>query len=161
MSFVHLHVRSEYSIIDSIVTIENLTQQAKEYKMNSVALTDRCNLFGMVKFYRAALKNQLKPIIGAEIWVASKDPHQPYYPVILLCQNEIGYRNLTSLISLAYQEGDRLSIPLVKNEWLLKQSTGLILISKGLKWSETFEKTVAVFAHYYGMHGTRSKTIGA
>lgn len=129
MSFVHLHVRSEYSIVDSILTIDELCAQAKAAGMSAVALTDLCNLFGMVKFYRAAIQNKIKPIIGTEIWIASEESHPPYYKAVLLCQNTIGYRHLTQLISRAYQEGERLSIPLVKKEWLKQENEGLIMLS--------------------------------
>lgn len=125
-SFVHLHVHSEYSIIDGIIQVKNLCQAVHKRSMPAVALTDICNLFGMVKFYKAALQQGLKPIIGAELWVA-KD--KDYHKLILLCQNQQGYANLTKLISQAYQQGKRLNVPLIEKEWIAPFSEGLIALS--------------------------------
>jgi DNA polymerase III subunit alpha len=131
MSFVHLHVRSEYSIIDSIVQIDELCSVIKESKMPSVALTDICNLFGMVKFYRAAIQKGIKPIVGSQIWIQSPTQSDKYHKCVVLCQNQIGYRHLTQLISRAYQEGEHLDAPLIKREWLFEKTEGLIVLSGG------------------------------
>ncbi len=127
--FVHLHLHSEYSILDSIVQIKSLCAQVKEQAMPAVAVTDICNLFGMVKFYKAAIQNGIKPIIGSELWVESDDDSHPYYKIVLLCQNKQGYQNLTALISQAYQCGEHLSVPLVKKSWIFDRSQGLIALS--------------------------------
>ncbi len=127
--FVHLHVRSEYSIIDSIIQIDALCDAVKDNAMPAVAVTDVCNLFAMVKFYKRAISKGIKPIIGTEIWVQSDDKSQPYHKMVLLCQNMHGYRNLNLLISKAYQLGEHLNVPLVKKEWVIEHQNGLIALS--------------------------------
>ena len=98
MSFVHLSLHTEYSLVDSLIRIDQLMQAAKDEQMQAVAITDRCNLFAAVKWYKAAKKHKIKPIIGCDFMCI--DPLKPQSPfrLILLCQNNIGYRNLTCLI---------------------------------------------------------------
>lgn len=128
-SFVHLHLHTEYSIVDSIVPIKALCQEIKKQAMPAVAITDICNMFGMVKFYKNAMQNGIKPIIGSEIWVRSQEglPHK----LVLLCQNKEGYGNLSLLISRAYQEGvhSESGVPLVKKAWIREYQAGLIALS--------------------------------
>ncbi|MGD9590929.1 MAG: DNA polymerase III subunit alpha [Candidatus Berkiella sp.] len=133
-AFVHLHLRSEYSIIDSIIKVGALCEKVKASNMPAVAMTDVCNLFAMVKFYKAAIANGIKPIIGTQIWVTSKE-NEPYHKMVLLCQNKQGYQNLSLLISKAYQEGEHLSVPLVKKEWVIEHQAGLIALS-GAQYGE-------------------------
>jgi DNA polymerase-3 subunit alpha len=129
MSFVHLSLHSEYSIIDSIVQIPELCAQVKACGMKAVAITDLTNLFGMVKFYKACLEQGIKPIVGAEIWVENEENKNEYFKLNLLCQNMEGYWNLTRLISIAYQEGERLAVPLTKKAWVRERAKGLIALS--------------------------------
>ncbi len=103
--------------------------------MPAVALTDLCNLFGMVKFYKTAMSSGIKPIVGSEIWVEGAENKHQYHKLVLLCQNMEGYRNLTQLISKAYQQGDHLSIPLAKKEWIAMHAPGLIALS-GAQYGE-------------------------
>lgn len=126
--FVHLHCRSEYSIIDSIVPIYALCEKARAMNMNALAITDICNLFAMVKFYRAALKQGIKPIIGAELWLENED-RKSHSKMVVLCQNREGYLNLTELISKAYQFGKRDIVPLIQKAWLKDKTQGLIALS--------------------------------
>ncbi len=128
-SFVHLHLHTEYSILDSIVQINPLCEMAKTQSMPAIAITDICNLFGMVKFYKEAIQHGIKPIIGCEIWVEGEDKSSPYHKLVLLCQNLQGYRHLSLLISKAYQEGEHLAVPLVKKSWVYEYSEGLIALS--------------------------------
>ncbi|HRE30661.1 MAG TPA: DNA polymerase III subunit alpha, partial [Candidatus Berkiella sp.] len=128
-SFVHLSLHSEYSIVDSIVQIPELCAKAKAYSMPAVAVTDVANLFCMVKFYKSCLQQGIKPIVGAEIAIENEEQSNEYYRLILLCQNMQGYWNLTRLISLAYQEGERLSVPLAKKQWIIEHAEGLIALS--------------------------------
>lgn len=130
-SFVHLKLHSEYSIRDGIVRIPNLVQRVKALDMSAVAMTDSGNLFGMVKFYRQALQQGIKPIIGADIYITQD---QQQFNATLLCQNQIGYRNLTQLLSRGYLEGQtREGLPTVCWDWLKESSEGLIALSGGHK----------------------------
>lgn len=97
--------------------------------MPAVALTDTCNLFAMVKFYRTAMGQGVKPIIGAEVWLNSPEFDSGYSKLLLLCQNRIGYRQLTELVTMAYKQGERLTVPLIDKQWLRLHSEGLIAIS--------------------------------
>jgi len=129
--FVHLHVHSEYSLVNGIVRVKELVKTAKQTGMPAVAVTDQCNLFAMVKFYRAAINNGIKPIIGVDVWIANdKQPSQPY-PLVLLCQNNEGYLNLTRLVSRSYIEGQHQGIPVLERDWLTGSTDGLIALSGG------------------------------
>src|SRR5690606_38681893 len=103
--FVHLQCHSEYSIVDGLLRIKPLIQQLQQERVGAIALTDQANLFAMVKFYQAAVTAGIKPIMGSEIWLENPQNEALPYRLILLCQNEIGYRNLTRLVSKAYVEG--------------------------------------------------------
>ncbi|MBU1558285.1 MAG: DNA polymerase III subunit alpha [Gammaproteobacteria bacterium] len=131
-SFIHLHVHSEYSISDGMVRIPALVKRVAELEMPAVAITDLGNLFGLVKFYKAALMSGVKPIVGSEIWLENpQDDTQPFR-MVLLCQNHTGYKNLIHLISRAYLEGQRQGIPIVQRQWLKEHADGLIALSGGL-----------------------------
>ena len=132
-SFVHLHLHTEYSLHDSTVRIAALMQRCAVSDMPAVAVTDRCNLFALVKFYKKALAAGIKPIIGVDIRIANDDEPDRPYTLILLCQNEQGYRNVSRLITRAYQEGQSKGEPLVRREWFSKESCEhLIALSGGL-----------------------------
>jgi len=131
--FVHLHVHSEYSLVDSTVRIPALMDRCVDDGMPAVALTDQNNLFGMVKFYRKAVAAGLKPIIGADLRIATDDEQDRPYSLILLCQNNTGYRNLSRLLSRAFLEGQVRGEPLARREWLNASScSGLIALSGGV-----------------------------
>ncbi len=131
-SFVHLRVHTEYSLLDSIVRVPELIDAAAAAGMPAVALTDECNLFAMVKFYRAALARGVKPIIGVDLWIREPGEREPPSRLTLLCQNEVGYLNLSRLVSRAYLEGERQTTPLVDRAWLTPQDLqGLIGLSGG------------------------------
>ncbi|HWL61787.1 MAG TPA: DNA polymerase III subunit alpha [Steroidobacteraceae bacterium] len=130
-SFVHLRVHTEYSLVDSVVRVPELMGAAAAAGMGAVALTDECNLFAMVKFYKAALAAGLKPIIGVDLWVNEGERATPSR-LTLMCQNETGYLNLSRLVSRAYLEGQRQQTPLVEREWLTREVLqGLIALSGG------------------------------
>lgn len=133
--FVHLHLHSEYSLLDGAVRINQLIERAKEYGMKAVAITDHGVMHGAIKFYKLALKAGIKPIIGCEVYVAPRtrfnkevrvDEH-PYH-LTLLAENNEGYQNLLSLVSKASMEGFYYR-PRVDMELLSKHSTGLIALS--------------------------------
>jgi DNA polymerase-3 subunit alpha len=131
--FVHLHVHTEYSLVDSTVRIGSLMQRCAEDSMPAVALTDQNNLFGMVKFYRKALAAGVKPIIGVDLRVANEDDSSRPLHLVLLCQNATGYRNLSQLLTRAFLEGQYRGEPLAQREWLTAESCeGLIALSAGL-----------------------------
>ena len=131
--FVHLHVHTEFSLIDSTVRIPALMQQCAEDGMPAVAMTDQNNLFGMVKFYRKAMAAGVKPIIGVDLKIRNdEEPDRPFH-LILLCQNETGYRNLSRLVSRTWREGQIRGEPLASREWLDKDACdGLIALSAGM-----------------------------
>lgn len=128
--FVHLRLHSEYSIVDGLVRIPALMDKAAELQMPAIALTDFSNLFALVKFYRSALANGVKPIIGADILVSDQD-QQDRYRIALLCMNNIGYRNLTDLITRAYLDGQHGGQPTVERSWINELNEGLLVLSGG------------------------------
>jgi DNA polymerase-3 subunit alpha len=126
-----LSVHTEYSLVDSTVRIPALVDQVAEHGMPAVALTDQSNLFAMVKFYRAALRRGVKPIVGVDAWI--EDPEQPAKPsrLLLLCQNGVGYRNLTRLVTRSYVDGQRTGKAVIEKTWLEGATEGLIALSGG------------------------------
>lgn len=130
-SFIHLHLHTEYSIKDGLISIKPLMEAVKNANMPAVAMTDLCNLFAMVKFYRAAIAAGIKPIMGADILIHNEtDPKSPSR-LVLLCQNQTGYRNLTRLISKTYIEGQTYGAPILHKSWLQGATEGLIALSGG------------------------------
>ncbi len=128
-SFVHLRLHSEYSLVDGIVRIKPLVQQVAELGMPAAALTDATNFFGLVKFYKAAQNTGIKPICGADLQVLNPIEDGTPSCVTLLVMNQQGYRNLTKLISRAYQEGQVQGKPFVQRSWIKEASEGLIALS--------------------------------
>ena len=129
--FIHLRLHSEYSIANGIVRIPALINAVKAAGMPAVAVTDQTNLFGMVKFFRAARAQGIKPIIGAELFLHHpQDPTQPTR-VVLLCQNKAGYLHLSHLISRSYMEGQYHGRATVEFSWLAESAGGLIALSGG------------------------------
>ncbi|PYU95086.1 MAG: DNA polymerase III subunit alpha, partial [Acidobacteria bacterium] len=130
-NFVHLHLHTDYSLLDGACEISGLMDRAAELKHTAVAVTDHGNLFGAIKFYSEALKRGLKPIIGCEVYVAStnrfdrsQDSDRPNH-LVVLCENERGYRNLVKLASAAYTEGFYYK-PRIDKDLLARHSDGLI-----------------------------------
>ncbi|MFW5453025.1 DNA polymerase III subunit alpha [Thioalkalivibrio sulfidiphilus] len=131
-SFVHLHLHTEFSLVDGLVRVEPLVQAVREAGMPAVAVTDQGNLFGMVKFYKAALKAGIKPIVGVDTWVSAPQAGEAPSRLVLLAQDEDGYRNLTRLISRSYQEGQQSGdAPVLDRGWFDGASRGLIALSGG------------------------------
>src|SRR5689334_14371256 len=100
--FIHLRIHTEYSLSDGIVQIKPLIETAVKYNMPAVAVTDLNNLFAVVKFYQEALNMGVKPIIGADIWLENEKQLAQPFRLTLLCQNQLGYKNLLKLISQSY-----------------------------------------------------------
>ena len=135
MSFVHLHTHSHYSLLDGLAKIPELVAKAKEYGMPALAITDHGNLYGAVEFYKAATKAGIKPIIGIECYIAagslvSKNPgvDDKRFHLILLAQNNIGYKNLVKLVTISHLEGFYYKPRMDKNI-LAKHAEGLIALS--------------------------------
>ena len=128
--FIHLRVHSEFSIIDGLVRIPELVKKAHALNMPAVAVTDFSNLFALVKFYRSAIKQGIKPIIGADVLVT--DPSlQEQFRVVLLCMNNLGYKHLTELLTRAYMEGQHGGLPALERNWIFENNQGLIVLSGG------------------------------
>ena len=131
--FVHLHLHTEYSIVDGTVRIPALLDQCSQYGMPAVALTDQGNLFGLIKFYRKAFASGIKPIIGVDLRVKDPDEADRPFSLVLLCQNLAGYRNLTRLITRTFLEGQHRGVPYADHEWISRDSTkGMIALSGGI-----------------------------
>ena len=139
--FVHLHVHSEFSLIDGTVRVKPLVETVRNQAMPAVAITDQGNLFGMVKFYRAAINAGIKPLIGADLRVAGEHPDRSYV-MTFLCMNDAGYGALTRLITASYLQGQAQGLPVVAREWLDDWHEGLIVLSGGAR-SDVGEALVA------------------
>ncbi len=130
--FVHLHVHSEYSLVDGLVRIPRLVERCVELSMPAVAVTDQSNVFALPKLYQAARRAGIKPIAGAELWISGHVGSLSKFKLVLLCQNIEGYRNLSNLITQAYRFGQRGGVAAVDESWLKQDAvTGLIALSAG------------------------------
>ncbi len=132
-AFVHLHLHTEFSLIDGTVRVAPLVEGVAGYGMPAVAITDQGNLFGMVKFYEAALRAGVKPIIGADLRVASEEGGGGHHALTFLCMNNAGYAALTRLITASYLDGQGQGLPLVERAWLERWNEGLIVLSGGAR----------------------------
>ncbi len=133
--FVHLHVHSEYSLLDGMCRIDELPKLAKEMGMKSIAITDHGVMFGAVNFYKACQKEGIKPIIGCEAYLAPRTRFEKevgiddeYFHLTLLCKNKKGYENLIKLVSLSFTEGFYYK-PRIDKDILKEYSEGLICLS--------------------------------
>ena len=133
--FVHLHLHSEYSLLDGACRIKDIPKYAKSIGQSAVALTDHGNMFGAVEFYKACKAEGVKPILGCEVYVAPTSRLEkmrvrnvPYYHLVLLVKNEIGYKNLSFLVSSGYIDGFYVK-PRIDLELLSEHSEGLIALS--------------------------------
>src|SRR5690606_23018340 len=156
-SFVHLHLHTQYSLLDGAIRLDDLFEKAKEYNMPAIAMTDHGNMFGAIDFYTKAIKNGIKPILGSEVYFTpgsrfdrrppkntktldSQDEvegkHQIHH-LVLLCKNQTGYRNLCKMLSKAYLEGFYYK-PRVDLDVLREYSEGLIATTACLKGEVAF-----------------------
>lgn len=133
--FVHLHLHTEYSLLDGACRIRDIPKLAKELGQNSVAITDHGNLFGAVDFYRACKSEGIKPIIGCEVYVAPRTRFDKVHKIdtspnhlVLLCENQTGYQNLIHLVSAGYIEGFY-NRPRIDHDLLEQYHEGLIALS--------------------------------
>ncbi len=138
--FVHLHLHTHYSLLDATIRIPELTKQVADLGMPAVAVTDHGNVFGAFQFHRQALKEGIRPVIGCEVYVAAGDHRdrtpvpgrrRPYDHLVLLAENDRGYRNLVELVSKGYLEGFYHK-PRISKELLGSHGDGLIALSSCL-----------------------------
>src|SRR6202140_1724567 len=135
--FVHLHCHTDYSLLDGACEIAQLMDLVVEQKMPAVAMTDHGNLFGAVEFYNKAKEKNVHPVIGCEVYVAQqghtvKSDSNRYNHLVLLCENQDGYRNLIQLVSTGYLDGFYYK-PRIDHELLARHSKGLIALSACLR----------------------------
>lgn len=129
-SFIHLRCHSEYSIVDGTVRIDDYVKRAQADQMPALALTDLSNLFGAVKFYKAARGKGIKPLLGCDIWLENETNRDQPYRLLLLCQSQAGYLRLCQLLTQAYLHNQYRGRAEIKRQWLIDGGTdGLILLS--------------------------------
>src|SRR5260221_13315024 len=133
--FVHLHNHSEYSLLDGLSKIKIMVSRAKELGMKALAITDHGNMYGTIYFYEACLAAEIKPIIGCEIYITPRSRHSKeagidndYNHLILLAENNTGYKNLMKIVSRAYLEGYYYK-PRADIDLLQEHHEGLICLS--------------------------------
>ncbi len=132
--FVHLHLHTEYSLLDGACRIKDIPERLNECDQDAVAITDHGNMYGAVEFYRTCKAKGIKPIIGCEVYVSTgsrfdkKSGVDSYYHLVLLCKNNVGYKNLMKLVSYGFTEGFY-SKPRVDTDLLRQYSEGLIALS--------------------------------
>ena len=134
--FIHLHLHTDYSLLDGACKIDTLMNRLEQLKMPAAAITDHGNLFGAMNFYEAAKNKGIKPIIGCEVYVApgdhrdrsSNEGEKSNHHLVLLCENETGYRNLVKLVSHGFLQGFYYK-PRISKELLDQHHEGLICLS--------------------------------
>ncbi len=140
MNFVHLHLHTQYSLLDGLIKIGDLVSRVKELGMPGVAVTDHGSMMGVVKFYDQAIREGIKPIIGCEMYVTpgsrfdkeSGARGNNLYHLILLAENNEGYKNLLQLVSKAHMEGFYYK-PRADKELLREHADGIIALSSCLQ----------------------------
>ncbi len=167
MNFAHLHVHTEYSLLDGSNKIKEYVARVKELGMNSAAITDHGSMYGVIDFYKEAKEAGIKPILGCEVYVAphsrfdreSTEGEDRYYHLVLLAENNEGYQNLIKIVSRGYTEGFYYR-PRVDKELLKTYHTGLIALSACLAGEvqkeilkEQYEKACKVAKEYLAIFG--------
>jgi DNA polymerase-3 subunit alpha len=139
--FVHLHLHSDYSLLDGASDLEKLVTRAKSLGMPAVAMTDHGNIFGAVHFFGHAHAHGIKPILGCELYICKKDDHRiartppendTYNHLVVLAENQEGYRNLVKIVSEASLHGFYYK-PRISKAFLAEHSQGLIGLSPALR----------------------------
>ena len=161
--FVHLHLHTEYSLLDGAARIKKLVKLAKEYNMPAVAITDHGNMFGTVTFHDACKEAGIKPILGCEFYVAddlhNKNGKQKLAHLVLLAKNEQGYKNLSMLNTIAYRDGFYYK-PRIDYKTLEQYHEGVVCLSACLAgdiprliMDEQFEKAEQLIAWFKNLFG--------
>lgn len=134
-SFIHLRCHSEYSVVDGTVRVDDYVGRAAQDRMPALALTDLSNLFGAVKFYKAARSKGIKPLIGSDIWLENETNRDQPYRALLLCQNHTGYLRLCELLSQAYLHNQYRGRAEINRAWLSEAggTEGLIMLSGAMQ----------------------------
>ena len=127
--FVHLRVHSDFSMCDGLKKVKPIISRAADFGMPAIALTDQTNLCGLVKYYHAAHGAGIKAIIGCDFWVISDELEGELTRLVILSTNNVGYKNLTELISKAYLRGHVKGKAVLDKQWLVEYGHGLILLS--------------------------------
>ena len=127
--FVHLHTHSEFSLAEGLLKVKSAVGEATQRHIPAMALTDRNNLFALVKFYETSLAKGVKPILGAELWI-SPQRQEPAGRIVALAQNLEGYKNLLALISYSYTEAEQRGE--IDEQYLFDHQQGLIVLSGGV-----------------------------
>jgi DNA polymerase-3 subunit alpha len=131
-AFVHLRVHTEYSLVDSVLSVPALMEGVLEHGMPAIALTDQSNVFALVKFYRGALARGIKPIVGADVWITETLEDREPSRLTLLCADAEGFRNLSRILTQASADGQQHGRALVLKEWLEPAALkGLLALSGG------------------------------
>jgi DNA polymerase III subunit alpha len=166
--FTHLHTHSHYSLLAALPKIDDLVSASKEYGMTSLALTDNGNMYGAIEFYKACKKKDIKPIIGVDFYLAQRTRHDKEAGIdnrrsrlILLAQNETGYKNLMNLVTISHLEGFYYK-PRIDREIIEKYNEGLIAISPAFSGdiasslkSRTKDKAKEIATYYKKIFGQR------
>jgi DNA polymerase-3 subunit alpha len=130
-TFIHLRVHSDYSMCDGLKKVKPIIAKAAELNMPALALTDQSNLCGLVKYYHAAHSAGMKPIIGCDLWIQSEELEGELFRLVLIATDNVGYKNLTELISKAYMRGHIQGKAVLDKSWLIEFKKGLIILSGG------------------------------
>lgn len=135
IKFTHLHLHTEYSLLDGSGNVKKMVKRAKELGMDSIAITDHGSMYGTIEFYKACKEEGIKAIIGCEIYVASRDMYDKtldngntIHHLVLLVKDEVGYQNLMKIVSYASIDGYYYK-PRVDRKFLREHSKGLIALS--------------------------------
>jgi len=132
-AFVHLRLHSEFSITDGIVRIDEAVARAAADGMPALAITDLANVFGMVKFYKAARAAGVKPIVGCDVWIANESERDKPHRLLLLTQSRAGYLRLSELLTRAWLENQYRGRAELRKAWFGEGTEGLIALSGAMQ----------------------------
>ncbi len=140
--FIHLRVRSEFSLVDSVVRLKSLAKRLQEFNSPACGISDLSNFFGLIKFYKTMQGAGIKPIAGCDLYVRDAEEDSPAHLISLFAQNNAGYKNIIKLISKAFQEGQYLGEPYVRREWVKELGDDIIVLS-GARFGDVGKALVA------------------